>query len=105
MRVVFLFLSEDLSRRAAFFKIRHMSDTVAMHKTLLEAVAGRLDVVADHAWRDRDPVGHLEGLKEAARRLDLLVANLPGDTDPVLRHFLERQSYTKAREWLVEAVR
>ncbi len=75
-----------------------------MHKTLLEAVAKRLDVVADHAWRDRDPDGHLEGLKAAARRLEGLVANLPEDTDPVLRHFLERQSYTKARDWLVEAL-
>jgi hypothetical protein len=77
-----------------------MSDIVAMHAALLEALEMRLEVVADHAWRDRDPAGHLEGLKEAAGKLDLLVRNLPADPDPMLRHYLERQSYTKAVDWL-----
>ena len=77
-----------------------MGDTTAMHRSLLEALNDRLAVVADHAWRDRDPVGHLEGLKKAAGRLDSLVANLPADADPMLRHFLERQSHMKARDWL-----
>ena len=82
-----------------------MSDLLTMHTTLLEAVNNRLDVVADHAWRDRDPGAHLEGLKAAARRLDALVLNLPADADPMLRHYLERQSYTKARDWLEQALR
>lgn len=81
-----------------------MSDLAAMHKALLKAVEKRLEVVADHAWRDRDPAGHLEGLKTAAGRLDQLIRNLPADADPMLRHYLERQSYTKARDWLAQAV-
>ena len=87
------------------FHSEGMSDLLTMHKMLLRAVNDRLDLVADHAWRDRDPAAHLEGLKAAAGRLDQLVRNLPGDTDPMLRHFLEKQSYTKARDWLGEAVR
>jgi hypothetical protein len=87
-----------------FIKIPRMSDLFVMHKTLLEAVNSRLDVVADHAWRDRDPVAHLEGLKAAAGRLDGLVRNLPADADPMLRHYLERQSFTKARDWLEQAL-
>jgi len=67
-----------------------------LHKTLRE----RLEVVADHDLRDRDPAAHLEKLKAAAATLDALVAGLPADCDPMLRHFLERQSYPKALEWL-----
>ena len=32
--------------------------------------------------------------------LDALVVALPADCDPQLRHFLERQSYAKALDWL-----
>ena len=69
---------------------------------LRDAVRTRLDVVADHALRDSDPAAHLEKLKHAAARLDALVAGLPSDCDPMLRHYLERQSYLKALAWLEE---
>ncbi|MEI6339284.1 MAG: hypothetical protein WCQ57_11985 [Verrucomicrobiota bacterium] len=69
---------------------------------LREAVRARLDVVADHALRDRDPAAHLVKLKQAAARLDALVGGLPADCDSMLRHYLERQSYTKALAWLEE---
>jgi hypothetical protein len=68
------------------------------------AVQRRLDVVADHAFRDRDPTGHLESLKSAAAELDGMVRSLPADCDPALRHYLERQSYTKALAWLRERI-
>ena len=67
---------------------------------LSETLHQRLEVVADHALRDRDSAAHLEKLKAAAARLDALVAGLPADCDPRLRHFLERQSYPKALAWL-----
>jgi hypothetical protein len=81
-----------------------MSDLKTMHKTLHAAVKSRLDIVADHALRDRDSKAHLDALMAAAADLDALVAVLPGDTDPMLRHYLERQSYTKALAWLEEAL-
>ncbi|MBN8711075.1 MAG: hypothetical protein BGO12_23820 [Verrucomicrobia bacterium 61-8] len=71
-----------------------------MYKDLQEALEERLVVVADHALRDADPSAHLEKLKRASARLDALAAQLPRDADPRLRHFLERQSYLKARDWL-----
>jgi hypothetical protein len=80
-----------------------MTDLSALQKSLHAAVKARLDIVADHAFRDRDAAAHLEALKSAAAQLDALVANLPPDTDPTLRHYLERQSYTKALAWLEEA--
>jgi hypothetical protein len=77
---------------------------MSLYQNLKVAVQTRLDIVADHAFRDRDSAGHLEALKSAAANLDALVANLPSDTDPTLRHYLERQSYTKALAWLQDAV-
>ncbi|PAW82104.1 MAG: hypothetical protein B9S31_01225 [Spartobacteria bacterium Tous-C9RFEB] len=77
---------------------------MSLHKNLKEAVQARLDMVADHAFRDRDAAAHLKALQSAASHLDSLVAQLPPDTDPTLRHYLERQSYTKALAWLQESV-
>jgi hypothetical protein len=67
---------------------------------LESALRKRLDVVADHTLRDRDPTAHLEALKAAHRELEYQVAALPPDTDPRLLHFLERQSYEKAVAFL-----
>jgi hypothetical protein len=71
-----------------------------MLSELREAVQERLAIVADRDLCARDPAAHLEKLKAAAGRLDRLVADLPKDTDPELRHYLERQSYVKALAWL-----
>ena len=74
-----------------------------LHKKLLTAVKERLDIVSDHAFRDRDPAAHLAALKSAAAALDTEVSALPANVDPTLKHYLERQSYTKALDWLQEA--
>jgi plasmid stabilization system protein ParE len=75
----------------------------AFLQELHAAVKARLDTVADHPFRDRDPSAHLAALKTAAARLDTLASNLPAGADPELRHYLERQSYTKALAWLESA--
>jgi hypothetical protein len=72
---------------------------------LLALVERRLAIVADREWYQRDPAGHLAGLQKAAADLDASVARLPGDTDPMLRHYLERQSYLKACDWLRDAIK
>ena len=77
---------------------------MSLYQNLKEAVQTRLDIVADHAFRDRDAAAHLEALKSAASHLDALVAQLPPNTDPTLRHYLERQSYTKALAWLQDSL-
>lgn len=77
-----------------------MNVAESMYPGLRDAVKARLDVVADAALRERDPAAHLEALKRAAAVLDALVTRLPADTDPMIRHYLERQSYTKALDWL-----
>jgi Mg-chelatase subunit ChlI len=74
-----------------------MTDVMA---ELREALQRRIDVVADRALYESDPAAHLEKLKAASFAVDRLAAQLPPGTDPQLRHFLERQSYLKAIDWL-----
>ncbi len=75
----------------------------AQFSELRDALRERLDVIADHKLRDRDPQAHLKRLKSAASRLDAAIAQLPLQCDPELRHYLQRQSYLKALAWLEEA--
>lgn len=67
---------------------------------LESALRKRLDVVADHSFRDRDPNAHLQAIKAAHEELERQIVMLPSDTDPQLLHFLERQSYPKALAFL-----
>jgi hypothetical protein len=75
----------------------------ALYSDLRDALRERLRVGADQELRDRDPQSHLKRLKMAAGRLDAAIAQLPPQCDPELRHYLARQSYTKALAWLEEA--
>lgn len=65
---------------------------------LKSALKRRLEVIADHAWRDRDPAGHLEALKEASQAI--LDVKLPSSIDPHLSHYLKQCSYDKALAFL-----
>jgi hypothetical protein len=70
------------------------------YPTLAEALRTRLALIANHQLRDQYPAAHLAKLKEAAERIDLLVRQLPKDADPMLAHYLQKQSFSKALEWL-----
>ncbi len=76
--------------------------TNPMLHELREALQARLDVVADRALYERDAAEHLEKLQAASMAVDGLAGRLPADADPRLRHYLERQSYVKALDWLRE---
>lgn len=69
-------------------------------QTLRSALRARLEVVADRALFERDPAAHLRKLVDASAAVNELAAQLPPGTDPRLRHYLERQSYVKALDWL-----
>jgi len=74
--------------------------TNAILRELRDALQWRLDVVADRGFYERDPAGHLEKLQLASASVDRIAGDLPADADPMLRHYLERQSYVKALDWL-----
>ena len=65
-----------------------------------DLLRSRLAVVADREFYQRDPQAHLNQLQQISEALVAGSANLPGETDPMLRHYLERQSYVKALDWL-----
>lgn len=68
---------------------------------LAASLRERLEVIADHAHRDRDQAGHLQRLVEVSGRIDSLIEALrSGELDPQFRHYLERRSYDKALAWI-----
>jgi len=60
----------------------------------------RLDVIADHAWRDRDPAAHLLALAEVSEAITAWTKAHRSELDPRLRHFLANASYSKALEFI-----
>jgi len=71
---------------------------------LLEALRARMEAVADREHFTRDAAGHLERLRQTTEAVKALADALPPQTDPMLRHYLERTSYAKAIDWLEAAV-
>ena len=60
----------------------------------------RLEVIADHEWRDRDPAAHLEGLREVSEALAAEHVRLRPLLPSRLNHFLTQSSLSKALEYL-----
>lgn len=78
-------------------------DPPRMHPELADLLRRRLSVIADHAWRDRDPAGHLEALKEVSERLMAWTAENRPNLDAQLRHYLNNASFDKALAHLGDA--
>jgi len=62
----------------------------------------RRRVIADHAWRDRDPDAHLNALREVSEKIAALSERLGPVAPPRLRHFLDNCSYDKALALLAD---
>ncbi len=75
-----------------------------MHTELQALLQRRLDVIADHALRDRDPAAHLAALKEISESLQTYAAAHHRDLDPKLRHYLTQSSYQKALDHLTQPI-
>lgn len=71
-----------------------------MHAALRALLLRRLEVISDHAWRDRDTAGHLAALKEASEALSAWTVEHRRHLDAELRHFLANASYEKALAWI-----
>ncbi len=66
---------------------------------LADTLRERLAIIGDEESR-RDPGQHTERLRVVSERIERLERSLPAQTDPQLRHFLQRRSYSKALELL-----
>lgn len=56
----------------------------------------RLEIIANHEFRNRDPEGHLDALKVVSEKIVGEQARLAAVTPPRLAHFLQGCSYDKA---------
>lgn len=74
-------------------------DAAGQLSALLER---RLDVIADSAWRDRDPDGQWAALREVSEALDAFRLAHQAALPKRLSHFLEQSSFGKALDWLRE---
>lgn len=67
---------------------------------LLTLLQRRREIIADHAWRDRDAASHLSALQEVSESLmaehQRIRPGLPGR----LQHYLTQCSYDKAAAWI-----
>ncbi|WP_297081142.1 hypothetical protein [uncultured Demequina sp.] len=71
-----------------------------LHPELAALLRRRLDVIADHPFRDRDPTAHLEALKSVSLDIETWHAARRGTLPARLEHFLSGCSYDKALRFL-----
>lgn len=67
---------------------------------LRQLLQRRINLIADHAFRDRDPTAHLEALKTVSEEISAEHARLRPQLPPRLNHFLTQASFSKALEYL-----
>jgi hypothetical protein len=60
----------------------------------------RIDLIADHEFRDRDAAAHLEALKKVSEEIMAEHERLRAGLPPRLNHFLTQASFSKALEYL-----
>jgi len=72
-----------------------------LYDELADALRERLAVIADRAFYERDPAGHLEKLKAVSEKITQLGTALPRPVPGDFAHYLQRQSYQKALDWIV----
>jgi predicted component of type VI protein secretion system len=70
------------------------------YATLAEALRERLDVISDRQLREQNPAAHLAKLRQASEQIEQLKKNLPVNADPMLTHYLDRMSLSKALEFV-----
>ena len=71
-----------------------------LHPDLATLLKRRLEVIADHSWRDRDAEGHFEALKEVSESIMHWHSSHQGSLPARLEHFLSGCSYDKALRFL-----
>jgi hypothetical protein len=81
---------------------RHFARMDQYYLALAEALRDRLAVIADHQLRDQNPETHFTRLKRASERIEQLRSQLPPGADPMLVHYLDRMSLSKALDLVQE---
>jgi hypothetical protein len=74
-----------------------------MHQALIDLLKRRESVIANHPWRDRDPAGHLDALREVSEAITAWHQANQNNIDSQLRHYLQKCSFAKALAHLESA--
>ena len=67
-----------------------------MHQALIDMLKRRESVIANHSWRDRDPAGHLDALREVSETITAWHQANQKNIEPQLSHYLQKSSFAKA---------
>ncbi len=73
-----------------------------MYAELQVLLQQRLDVIADHTFREHDPAAHLTALKEVSEAIQAFSTAHHLEFDAKLRHYLTNASYQKALDHLTQ---
>ena len=71
-----------------------------IHPDLAQLLRRRLETIADHDFRDRDPAAHLDALKSVSEEILAWHQARRGTLHPRLEHFLGGCSFDKALRFL-----
>ncbi|MFD2257424.1 hypothetical protein ACFSSA_12135 [Luteolibacter algae] len=71
-----------------------------MHTELRQLLQKRLEVIADHGFRDRDPDAHLQALIKVSEEISAYTQAHLAEFDGKLRHYLANSSFQKALDHL-----
>jgi hypothetical protein len=71
-----------------------------MHLELQALLKQRINIIADHSLRDRDPEAHLDALKHVSQQIESYAKDHLPEFDAKLRHYISNCSYQKALEHL-----
>ncbi|MDB6077999.1 MAG: hypothetical protein JWO82_1746 [Akkermansiaceae bacterium] len=67
-----------------------------IHEDLAALLVRRREIIADHPFRDRDTIGHLEALKGISEEIAAWQESHRAELPPRLDHFLTNCSFDKA---------
>jgi hypothetical protein len=70
--------------------------------TLKVLLSRRIQLIADHTFRDMDRSGHLAALQQVSELIQDEHLRLKPSLPPRLKHFLQQASFSKALDYLSE---
>jgi hypothetical protein len=73
---------------------------MADYEELRGLLRRRIELIADHSFRERDAAAHLEALKQVSEGIMAEHQRLRAQLPPRLNHFLTQASFSKALEYL-----
>jgi hypothetical protein len=80
--------------------MHEQTDTDAALEELATLLRRRVEIIADHTWRDQDPDAQLEALKAISLEIGSAHQSLAGRLPARLEHFLSQCSFDKALAYI-----